>query len=109
MPQTTPTPPLRPFSAIVFGWDVPLLDTEMVFREIVFDVTRDLGFEMTNAVHLSMVGSSHETSNRLLVEAYGVTFPYSLFDEQCRAAMRVKMEQAVPVKAGVHELLAELK
>ncbi len=88
--------------------DGTLLDTEMVFKQIVWDVSTELGFEMTEAVHHAMVGSSHETTNRLLVEAYGVSFPYTLFDEKCRVLMKAKMNEAVPVKSGVHELLAEL-
>jgi HAD superfamily hydrolase (TIGR01509 family) len=56
-----------------------------------------------------MNGSTHEVTNRLLVEAYGVSFPYTIFDEQCRAAMKIKMERSVPVKTGVHELLGELR
>lgn len=108
MSPTVPTAPLRPFSAIVFDMDGTLLDTEMVFKQIVWDVSGELGFEMTEAVHHAMVGSSHETTNRLLVEAYGVSFPYTIFDEKCRVLMKAKMQEAVPVKTGVFELLAEL-
>jgi HAD superfamily hydrolase (TIGR01509 family) len=108
MIPATSLPALAPFAAVVFDMDGTLLDTETVFREIVFEVCGGLGFAMTDAVHLGMVGSSHETTNRLLVEAYGVAFPYAIFEEQCRSMMRRRMAREVPVKAGVVELLDEL-
>jgi HAD superfamily hydrolase (TIGR01509 family) len=103
------TTELSPFDAVVFDMDGTLLDTELVFRSIVFDVADELGYKMTDAVHLAMVGSSHETTNRLLVEAYGVTFPYSVFDEKCRAIMKDQLAETVPVKPGAREFLLALK
>jgi HAD superfamily hydrolase (TIGR01509 family) len=38
-----------------------------------------------------------------------VTFPYSIFDEQCRTIMRERMALEVPVKTGAVEILGELK
>jgi HAD superfamily hydrolase (TIGR01509 family) len=101
-------PTLRPFSAIVFDLDGTLLDTELVFKDIVYGVCEGLGFEMTADIHLAMVGTSHEASSRLLAEAYGVSFPYALFDQHCRTRMQERMAEMVPVKTGVHELLDEL-
>jgi len=100
---------LAPFEAVIFDMDGTILDTESVFKTIVFEVCTDLGFEMTDMVHASMVGSSHETTNRLLVEAYGVAFPYTIFDERCRVIMRERMHAEVPVKTGARELLGELR
>src|SRR6185312_14282649 len=63
------------------------------FDAVVFDVADELGYAMTEAVHLGMVGSSHEASNQMLVEAYGATFPYALFDEKCRLGMQERMSE----------------
>jgi len=109
MTLKTPLPPLKPFAAIIFDMDGTLLDTEAVFREVVFDVTRNLGFEMTHEVHRSIVGTSHERTSEILTEAYGLAFPYAMFDEQCRALMHDKMSDIVPVKTGVAEILGELE
>jgi len=100
---------LSPFDAVVFDMDGTLLDTELVFRTIVFDVADSLGYEMTDALHLAMVGSSHEETNRLLIEAYGASFPYGLFDTKCRQMMQQQLAETVPVKRGALALLSELR
>lgn len=100
---------LKPFEAVIFDMDGTILDTETVFKAIVFEVCTELGFEMTEEVHLGMVGSSHERSSELLAEAFGVSFPYALFNEKCGVVMRQRMHEAVPVKLGAREILAELR
>jgi HAD superfamily hydrolase (TIGR01509 family) len=100
---------LAPFQAAIFDMDGTILDTESVFKTIVFEVCTELGFEMTDAVHMSMVGSSHEHTNELLMEAYGVAFPYTMFDDRCRVLMHDRMHAQVPVKPGARELIAELR
>ncbi|WP_224705071.1 HAD family hydrolase [Devosia aquimaris] len=100
---------LAPFEAVIFDMDGTLLDTEAVFRTIVFEVCDELGYVMTDDVHLSMVGGSHERTNQLLIEAYGVAFPYTLFDQRCRIIMHERSQSGVPLKAGARELVSDLK
>lgn len=96
------------YDAVVFDMDGTLLDTEAVFRAVVFEVAADLGFEMTDAIQLALIGNSHEHSNDVLVEAFGAAFPYALFNERCTLAMHDRLEEGIPVKSGAIELLGAL-
>jgi len=100
---------LAPFQAAIFDMDGTILDTESVFKTIVFEVCTELGFEMTDAVHMNMVGASHEHTSQMLMEAYGVAFPYTIFDDRCRVIMRDRMHSEIPVKAGARELINDLR
>ena len=100
---------LAPFQAVIFDMDGTILDTESVFRAIVFEVCDDLGFPMTDAVHRAMVGGSHERTHQLLIQTYGVSFPYTLFDERCRVIMTQRSSGGVPVKPGARELIGDLQ
>lgn len=100
---------LLPFAAVVFDLDGTLLDTELVFREALYDSSGSFGVTMTDELHLGMVGTSHEVSDQLLVEAYGVSFPTDLFNAACGRYMTARLATSVPVKPGVPEFLTELK
>jgi len=103
------SPLAQPFDAVVFDMDGTLLDTEAVFKAIVYEVCGDLGFVMTDLVHGQMVGSSHEATAALLARTFGPGFSYDAFEDRCRAAMGLRMAETVPVKPGAVDLLSALR
>lgn len=103
------SPLSHPFDAVIFDMDGTLLDTEAAFKTIVYETCTELGFEMSDAIHGQIVGSSHETTAKILAGAFGAHFPYELFEDRCRAGMRLRLAESVPVKAGAVELIVALK
>lgn len=98
-----------PYDAVIFDMDGTLLDTEAMFKSIVSDVAEAMGLVFTEALHLSIVGGSHENTRRLLLEAFGPDFPYEEFDARCVRESRARMEAGVPLKPGAATLVAALR
>ncbi len=80
----------RPPEAVIFDMDGLLLDTETTYRTAIFATCADLGFEMTAALHATMIGSPRDRSEAELAKTFGPAFPferyYALLAERSRFA-----------------------
>jgi HAD superfamily hydrolase (TIGR01509 family) len=99
---------LKPAHAIVFDMDGLLLDTEVLYRDVMMTTCSELGHEMAAEVHRAMVGIPRDRGTQVLLEHFGSDFPIMTFYERCSAAFAARCDEAVPVKTGALELLREL-
>ena len=97
------------FDAVVFDMDGTLLDTEGLYREVLFGVCAELGHPMTDAIHRDMIGHPRERNRAMLMRVFGADFPIALYAERARAGMAERCRAGVPLKQGARELLAGLR
>ena len=94
--------------AVVFDMDGLLLDTEVIYRAAHTAAAGELGHSMTHALYATLVGMPRETSDSLLLAAFGTSLVlpdyYVLFDRHFEALRR----DSLPLRPGVEALLAVL-
>lgn len=95
------TLPRRPLG-VVFDLDGTLIDSEALVREAHFAACHALGYTMSDAQFLSLVGMHREANDLQLRAYYGDDFPLDRFIEATRAHVG---ERAAPLKAGALELM----
>ena len=97
--------PRRP-KAVVFDLDGTLIDSEALVREAHFAACAKLGYAMSHAQFLALVGHHREANDAMLRFFYGADFPLQQFIEATRAHVG---ERAAPRKDGAIELMDALE
>jgi HAD superfamily hydrolase (TIGR01509 family) len=96
--------PRRPL-AVVFDLDGTLIDSEALVREAQFAACAKLGYAMSEAQFLSLVGLHREANDAQLRGFYGDDFPLDDFIAATRAHVG---ERVAPLKPGAAELMDAL-
>ncbi len=94
--------------AVVFDMDGLLFDTETIYRDAMVATASRLGFEMSNALFLAMVGLPSESSRKLLVDHYGKGFDVDIFWTEAARDFHTLTASRRYLKGGVVELLQAL-
>jgi len=98
----------RAVLAVVFDMDGLLCDTEVIFRDVLMDAARDLGFELPLAVFHDMIGTPVARSNALLMQHFGPGFALPAYHAAVNVRATKALAHGAALKPGVVELLDHL-
>jgi len=95
----------RPVKAVIFDMDGLLVDSEVVFREAFFGVSRDMGVDLPPEIFMRMVGAPRRQNLIVARDHFGPDFDVDAWFDAVgeRAHAQIKVDLAL--KGGVLELL----
>lgn len=102
-------PPLpRRVEAVVFDMDGLITDSERLYRDSMFEVTRGMGLDMPMDVFRRMIGAPREQNRRVAMSHFGEDFAYEAWMAAVNAHAHAQMAVDLTLKAGVIELIDDL-
>jgi len=101
---------MRKPKALIFDMDGLLLDTEGLYKSSWTLCAKEMGFDLTDALYLKLIGITVADAEEVLAQAFGEKFSKDFF--HTRAAVlyeEAHLRDGLPLKPGVKELLSWAK
>lgn len=89
--------------------DGVILDSERALVVEWKEIARMEGFEGIEEVYIRVCGTTRETTERIMKEAYGEDFHFDELDRKAYHMRDERYPQGLPLKSGIRELLTALK
>lgn len=99
-----------PYAAVIFDMDGLIFDTEPLYRNAWQRAAAQLGFDLTDAIYLRLIGLGRAGSERVLSAEFGATFSPEKFRSLCKTIEREVLAATPPAeKPGFRALLNFLR
>ena len=93
-------------AALILDMDGLMLDSEPLYKRAWQGAAKELGYELSDAVYLTMVGRSTVDCERQLLEHFGGRFPLPEFHSRWSELWRLQANTGIATKPGLMELLS---
>ena len=97
-----------PVRAVIFDMDGTLIDTEAAHRQAFVDTGNALGWPLSDALLLSMVGIHRDENQRMLADRLGPDFPLAQFYADSDALFEAAVDAGISLRPGAELLLDHL-
>lgn len=99
---------MNQYTGAIFDMDGVLFDTEHIYQETWREIAADMGVKLDDGITQAISGTNGDVMCRVIERFYGVKDGTDIMN-RCKARVREKLSQEVPVKPGAREIIGYFK